>query len=91
MTSHEWRDKTAEGKTKLFRANRHASEWEFMSKMKRDPYWEHLDELPLDEMEVFREVLWNKHLRRRVPLKLVEEIDEIIEAQKRQLGNTTPD
>ncbi len=86
MTSHEWRDRTDDGKTKLFRANHHAGEWEFMSKLKKDPYWDHLDFLPLDELETFREVLWNKHLRRRVPLKQVEEIDELIEWQKRQAG-----
>jgi len=55
-----------------------------MSKLKKDPYWEHLDELPLGDLETFREILWNKHLRRRVPLKQVEEIDGIIKVRRRR-------
>jgi len=34
--------------------------------------------LPLPVMESLRDVLWNKHQRRRLPLKHFEQIEEII-------------
>lgn len=66
------------GETIYYRAHHHAGRWEFFSTLKSDPEWNVHDTLPLDVMEEFREVLWKKHIRRRVPLKQVEEIDALI-------------
>ena len=79
MTKHEWHDRAPDGEQIFYRATHHASRWEFYFTRKSDPEWEKCDMLPLPVMEQFREVLWNKHLRRRVPLRLVEHIDRIIE------------
>ncbi|MDF1860216.1 MAG: hypothetical protein P1U87_08375 [Verrucomicrobiales bacterium] len=79
MTKHEWSGRAEDGEKMYFRATIHASRWEFYSTRKSDPEWEKHEILPLEEMERFREVLWNKHLRRRAPLKHVDQIDGMIE------------
>ena len=79
MTKHEWHDRAEDGEQVYFRAIHHAGRWEFYSTRKSDPDWEKHEILPRDVMLSFREVLWNKHLRRRVPLKHVEQIGRMIE------------
>ncbi|MCG8602563.1 MAG: hypothetical protein MI807_20635 [Verrucomicrobiales bacterium] len=79
MTKHEWSDRAEDGEKMYFRATIHAGRWEFFSTRKSDPDWEQHEILDLEKMERFREVLWNKHLRRRAPLKHVDQIDEMIE------------
>ena len=79
MTKHEWSDRAEDGEKMYFRATIHAGRWEFFSTRKSDPEWEKHEIFDLEKMERFREVLWNKHLRRRAPLKHVDQIDEMIE------------
>ena len=79
MTLHEWRHRDEEGVVIYYRATIHAGRWEFFSTLKTDPEWNEHEILSLEAMEMFREVLWNKHLRRRAPLKHVEQIDKMIE------------
>lgn len=79
MTKHEWRDRAEDGEQVFYRAQHHAGRWEFFFTRKSDPEWEPREMLTLAEMEQFREVLWNKHLRRRAPLKHVDQIDKMIE------------
>ncbi|MEX2580762.1 MAG: hypothetical protein WD342_17015 [Verrucomicrobiales bacterium] len=82
MTKHEWRDRTEDGEIVYYRANHHAGRWEFYSTLKSDPDWTKREILPLEVMESLREVLWNKHQRRRLPLKHVEQIDKMIEEMR---------
>lgn len=84
MTLHEWRDRDDEGVVIYYRATIHASRWEFFSTLKTDPEWNEHEILSMEAMEQFREVLWNKHLRRRAPLKHVEQIDKLIEALREE-------
>lgn len=79
MTRHEWHARAEDGEQVYYRALHHAGRWEFYSTRKSDPEWERHEILPLDVMRAFREVLWNKHQRRRVPLKHVEQIERMIE------------
>jgi len=79
MTKHEWSDRAEDGEKMYFRATIHAGRWEFFSTRKSDPEWEKHEILDFEKMKRFREVLWNKHLRRRAPLKHVDQIDEMIE------------
>ncbi len=79
MKKHEWRDRAEDGEQVFYQAQHHAGRWEFFFTRKSDPDWEKREMLTLEEMEKFREVLWNKHLRRRAPLKHVEQIDKMIE------------
>lgn len=75
---HEWHDWAEDGEQMYYRAILHAGRWEFFSTRKSDPEWEKHTILPLEKMEALREVMWNKHLRRRVPLKHIEYIDQLI-------------
>lgn len=79
MTRHQWRDRNEEGETVLYRADHHNGGWKFSWRRKSDDRWTHCESLELEEMEKFRGVLWNKHLRRRLPLHHVEGIDKILE------------
>ncbi len=79
MTKHEWHERTEDGEPIYYRANHHAGRWVFYSTLKSDPEWNQHDMLPLAVMESFRQVLWNKHQRRRLPLKHLEQIDKMIE------------
>jgi len=82
MTKHEWREHDEDGEWVYYRACHHAGRWEFFSTRKSDPDWERHERLPLKVMESFRDVLWNKHQRRRVPLKHVEQIDGMLEEMR---------
>jgi thymidylate synthase len=84
MTKHEWRDRAKDGEQVFYRAQHFAGRWEFFFTRKSDPEWEQKEMLSLEEMEAFREVLWNKHLRRRAPLKHVDQIDKMIEELRTQ-------
>ncbi|MBP82431.1 MAG: hypothetical protein CMO61_01125 [Verrucomicrobiales bacterium] len=79
---HEWHDRAVDGELVYYRAILHAGRWEFYSTRKSDPDWERHELLPLEKMEVLREVMWNKHLRRRLPLKHIDYIDKLIEDLK---------
>tara|TARA_R110000850_G_scaffold19988_5_gene59817 strand:+ start:5423 stop:5704 length:282 start_codon:yes stop_codon:yes gene_type:complete len=76
---HEWHDNAEDGERVYYRAILHAGRWEFSSARKSDPAWEKHEILPIEKMEALRDVMWNKHLRRRVPLKHVDYIDKLIE------------
>jgi len=78
MTKHEWRERSEEGEIVYYRANHHAGRWEFYSTRKEDPEWNRHEILPLGTMESLRDVLQNKHQRRRLPLKHLEEIEGMI-------------
>jgi hypothetical protein len=79
MTKHEWRERDEDGEITYFRAIHHAGRWQYYSTKKTDPEWNAHDCLPLAAMETLREVLWNKHQRRRLPLKQLEQVDLLME------------
>jgi hypothetical protein len=87
MTKHEWRERSEDGEITYYRANHHAGKWVFYSTLKTDPDWAQHDMLPLPVMESLRDVLWNKHQRRRLPLKHFEQIEEILEKLKVEAGD----
>ncbi|MEM9282269.1 MAG: hypothetical protein AAGA96_10610 [Verrucomicrobiota bacterium] len=82
MTKHEWHDRAEDGEQIYYRAQIHAGKWEFFSTRKSDPEWEKREAFTVAELEALREVLWNKHQRRRVPLKHVEQVDRMIESKR---------
>jgi hypothetical protein len=84
MESHEWFEKTAEGKT-FYRANYIGGRWTIMTtQQKRDPTWTDLREIPADVWRELRSIVFNKYQRKRCPWERVAEIDRI-------LGDVTPD
>jgi len=86
MTRREWRGRAEDGEIVYYRAFHHGGNWSFQSTRKSDDDWHDHDILPAEVMEELREVLWNKHLRRRLPLKQVEQIDRLIEEQRADDG-----
>lgn len=95
MTKHEWRERDEEGEITYFRAIHHAGRWQYYSTKKTDPEWNAHECLPLAAMETLREVLWNKHQRRRLPLKQFEQVDLLLERLRSEAeaaeGEGSPD
>tara|TARA_R110002096_G_scaffold253095_3_gene445994 strand:- start:535 stop:819 length:285 start_codon:yes stop_codon:yes gene_type:complete len=75
---HEWRESAEDGEQVYYRVIVHAGRWEFFSTRKSDPEWEKHEMLPLEKMVALRDIMWNKHLRRRVALKHIDYVDELI-------------
>lgn len=84
MTKHEWRERTEDGEIVYYRATHHAGRWNFSSTKASDPDWNSHEILPLETMESLRTLLWNKHQRRRLPLKQFEQIDALVERLRRE-------
>lgn len=78
METHEWREKTDEG-VRYWRARRDRDSWQFQTTLKHEPDWEPIDPPPRELWESFREVLWRKYQRRRIPWKHIERIDRMLE------------
>lgn len=77
MESHEWNEKTDEGK-RFYRANYHAQEWRILTTLKTDPDWEILEEPPEDVWRELRKIVWNKYQRKRCPWERVASLDKIL-------------
>ena len=103
MTKHEWRERDEEGEITYFRAIHHAGRWQYYSTKKTDPEWNAHECLPLAAIgpvpepleQPLREVLWNKHQRRRLPLKQFEQVDLLLERLRSEAeaaeGEVAPD
>ena len=79
MTTHEWRERDEDNNLVFYRAKHHSGAWTFHARPKSEERWTHYDTPPLELVEAFREVLWNKVQRRRAPEKQIEEIDKLVE------------
>ena len=86
MTKHEWRERDEDGVPVYYRAVHHAGRWQFSSTRKTDPDWHDHEILPLAAMESLVEVLRNKHQRRRLPLKHLEQIEALVEKMRAEEG-----
>ncbi|MFL2482953.1 MAG: hypothetical protein ACJ0KA_01325 [Verrucomicrobiales bacterium] len=80
MKIHDWKDRTETGENRLWRATKHGGEWKFMSRLqKSEEGWKDHEILSIEDLNVFREVLFNKYQRRRIPWEDVLTIDKMIE------------
>lgn len=77
MESHEWNEKTEEGK-RFYRASYHGREWRIITTLKTDPEWEHLEEPPEEVWRALRDIVWKKYQRKRCPWERVRDIDKIL-------------
>ena len=78
MTKHDWKERTEDG-VRTWRATFHGGNWSMRSKLKSDEFWTIHDPMQRPELEALRDLLWRKYQRGRLPHKLVEQIDKMIE------------
>ena len=78
MESHEWNERTDEGK-RYFRGNFRAGAWIILTTtMKRNPVWETMENPDVEVWQTLREVVFKKYQRKRCPWERVAELDRII-------------
>ena len=80
MKIHYWKDRTDTGENRLWRATKHGGDWKFMSRLqKSEEGWTTHEKMEIEDLKLFREVLFNKYQRRRIPWEDVVAIDNMIE------------
>ena len=80
MKIHDWKDRTDTGENRLWRATKHGGDWKFMSRLqKSEEGWTTHEKMEIQDLKLFREVLFNKYQRRRIPWEDVVAIDNMIE------------
>ena len=80
MKIHDWKDRTDTGENRLWRATKHGGDWKFMSRLqKSEGGWTTHEKMEIEDLKLFREVLFNKYQRRRIPWEDVVAIDNMIE------------
>ncbi|MEC7225149.1 MAG: hypothetical protein VXW02_12815 [Verrucomicrobiota bacterium] len=80
MKIHDWKERTDTGENRLWRATKHGGNWKFMSKLQRSEVeWTTHEKMEIEDLKIFREVLFNKYQRRRIPWEDVVTIDNMIE------------
>ena len=80
MKIHDWKDRSDTGENRLWRATKHGGDWKFMSRLqKSEEGWTTNEKMEIEDLKLFREVLFNKYQRRRIPWEDVVAIDNMIE------------
>jgi hypothetical protein len=77
MESHEWNERTDEGK-RFYRGNYHGQEWRVLTMLKNDEEWERLESPTEDVWRSLRDIVWKKYQRKRCPWERVASIDKIL-------------
>lgn len=77
MESHEWNEKTEEGK-RFYRANYHGKDWAIITTLKSDPDWVRIEEPSEEVWRALRDIVWKKYQRKRCPWERVAMIDKIL-------------
>ncbi len=77
MESHEWNERTPEGK-RFYRANYHGREWKILTTLKTDPFWETIENPSPELWTQIRDIVWKKYQRGRCPWERVDQIDKIL-------------
>lgn len=90
MTTHEWKVRTPEG-PRWYRATRFARQWRLATRLKDEEIWSEVaPPWPAEVLSGWRDLLWAKYQRRRVPFEVVQEIDRLLpEDLRRTLGGET--
>ena len=79
MTQHEWREMESSGEWRYNRASHHASRWTFQTTLASEPDWHKIDSPDRDFLEGLHDVLFRKYQRKRLPHKLLLDIEAMIE------------
>ena len=76
---HTWRERGEDDELVFYKAIMHGKEWTFESQLKGEEEWTKHDPMSRQDWEMLRDVLWRKYQRKRLPWKLVERIDKLLE------------
>lgn len=79
MRSHEWRDRTDDGETRLLRAVHHGGQWSVEARLKSDPAFVRLDPIPLEDLRMLCQVVSDKYRRGRAPHEHVLQLQAMLE------------
>ena len=79
MTRHEWHERTPEGDRRYNRASYHASRWTFETTLAKEEHWHAIEEPDREYLQALRDVLFRKYQRKRLPHRLLAEIESKLE------------
>ena len=80
VSVYKRQDRSDTGENRLWRATKHGGDWKFMSRLqKSEEGWTTHEKMEIEDLKLFREVLFNKYQRRRIPWEDVVAIDNMIE------------
>jgi hypothetical protein len=82
---HAWVVRTEEGLKREVRVIKGGGSWRFQSKRSDEASWNYFDEPPLEDLAVFREVLFRKYQRRRAAYEDVQWADRELARQRDRL------
>ena len=77
-TEHNWKETVNEGETRYLRAVRSGGLWRLSARMEDEEFWENLEPPDEGDLRSFREVLWRKYQRKRVPWEHVLQVDKLL-------------
>lgn len=79
MTRHEWNEKEPTGERRYNRASHHASRWTFHTTLEKEELWHDIESPDREFLEGLHDVLFRKYQRKRLPHKLLLDIEAMIE------------
>ena len=77
-TEHNWKESEGEGETRFLRAVRDRGVWRLSARLESEEFWENLEPPSEADLRSFRDVLWRKYQRKRVPWEHVLDVDKAL-------------
>ncbi len=77
---HEWHERTEDGGRRYLRGYWNSREWAVSVLEPGALDWERLEQPAAEVWLALRDVLWRKYQRKRIPFKLVQKVDAILES-----------
>lgn len=77
-TEHNWKETAEGGGIQYLRAVRIGGLWKLSTRLEDEEFWENLEPPEEAVLRSFREVLWRKYQRKRVPWEHVLQVDKLL-------------
>lgn len=81
---HHWTEKRTDGSHLEWRATKFAARWEFKQRSPDTGGWETVKHPSADILAEFRDILWRKYQRRRLPYEDVVAIERLRDQARRE-------
>ena len=76
---HEWHERREEDGRKLYyRGYWNSREWQLRILTPEVEAWQDIEKPTVEQWLSLRDVLWRKYQRKRLPVKFIEKVDEIL-------------